>query len=423
MSTAAITREFEDRGHELPGSAERRALRRRALARFGELGLPGRRMETWHYTDLAAFADKGFDFIAPPPDGKATDDARRLLASEPPLGEGARLVFVDGHRIESLCDAEADASIEIVPPALDDAAPADESALGALNRAFLGEGIRMRVTGRSQAPTELVFVGTGRGLAPQLRLAIEVADAAEATVIVRFVDVPDAAEAWLNLVTEITIGEAGTLTLYRLQAHGREQNHTALIRAALARGAKLAAGSVEIGGRLVRNELEIALEGEAAEARVFGLALTRGRQHCDTRIAIDHRAARTTSRQDYRAIAADASRSIFNGKVVVREQAQHIDARQRNDNLLLSARAEIDTKPELEIYADQVVCSHGATVGELDEEQLYYLRSRGIDAATARGILTTAFADTILERIAHAGLRERARRAVEAALPETPTIG
>lgn len=423
MSMTAIRRAFEDRGHELPGTAQTHARRRRALDRFGELGLPGRRIEAWHYTDLSSFADKAFDFIAPLPDDAALDSAARLLALHPPVDAGTRIVFVDGHRIESLGDAKADPSIEILPLTLESAARADDSALSALNTAFLREGARVCVTGRALAPIELVFVGTGRGFAPQLKLAIELAAGAEATAIVSFIDVPGADEGWLNLVTDLTLGEDSALTLYRLQTHDAQLNHTAIHRASLSRRARLVAANVERGGKLVRNEFEIVLQGTEAEAHVFGLALTRDRQHCDTRIAIDHSAARTTSRQDYRAIVADASRSVFNGKVVVRQHAQHIDARQRNDNLLLSAKAEVDTKPELEIYADQVICSHGATVGELDEEQLFYLRTRGIDAESARGILTTAFADTILERIAHEGFRERARRAIDGALPRAIGIG
>lgn len=422
MSTAAITREFESRGHELPGSAEHRALRRRALERFDELGLPGRRIETWHYTDLSAFGDKGFEFIARP-DADSLDRAAGLLAAHEPIGEGSRVIYVDGHRIEALSNVMPDLTVEILPLTIEQGDAGGDTALAALNTAFLTEGARVRVDGRAPTPVELVFVGTGRGLAPQLRLSIELAAGAEATLILRFIDLPGAGEAWLNLVTDLTLGESSKLTLYRLQTHESEQNHTALHRARLAQGAKLAAGNIELGGKLVRNEFEIALEGSGAEARIFGLELTRESQHCDTRILIDHRAADTTSRQDFRAVVADSSRSVFNGKVIVREDAQHIDARQRSDNLLLSPKAEVDTKPELEIYADQVICSHGATVGELDEDQMFYLQARGIDAETARGILTTAFADTILERITHDRFRERARLEVDARLPRSVDIG
>jgi Fe-S cluster assembly protein SufD len=254
-------------------------------------------------------------------------------------------------------------------------------------------------------------------------MAIELAAGAKASVVQFFVDLPGADDSWLNLVTDITQGDRSELTLYRLQTHESAQYQTTLNRARLGAGAKLNAGNIELGGRLVRDEFEIALDGAEADARIFGLSLTNNRQHSDMRIAIDHRAAHTTSRQDYRAIVADSSKAIFNGKVIVQKDAQHIEARQRNDNLLLSSTAEVDTKPELEIYADQVICSHGATVGELSEEQLFYLRARGIDEQTARGILTTAFADTIVERFDHEDFRERVRAAVHARLPRRIEAG
>jgi Fe-S cluster assembly protein SufD len=423
MSETPFTRAFEDRGRELPGPANRHALRRRAFDRFGELGLPSRRVETWHYTDLSSLADSSLDFVAPPPDTGSLESAARLLAGHAPFGGGSRIVFVDGHRIESLSGIAQDSSVRIEPLPFEQADFADETALAALNAAFLAEGSRLRIDGKAGAPIELVFVGSGRGLATQVRLAIELEAEAEAVVLIRFIDVPNAPEAWLNLVTDISLGASSGLTLYRLQTHASAQNHTALSRARLAAGAKLEAGGIELGGILVRNEFEVALDGGGAFAELFGLALTRQRQHCDTRVEIDHRAADTKSRQDYRAIAAESSRCIFNGKVIVRENAQHIDARQRSDNLLLSSKAEIDTKPELEIYADQVICSHGATVGELDEDHLFYLQTRGIDAEAARDILTTAFAETILERFSHDSFREQARLAVDARLPGSVEIG
>lgn len=420
MSAVPFQREFEAKGDELPGGEKLGALRRAAFDRFGELGLPGRRIETWRYTDLTSFADRKFRFAPPPPDADRLAIAAARLDDYPPLASGSRAVFVDGCAAASLSDIDPDAGIEILPPRLGSAGDFDDSALAALNAAFLTDGAEIRIDGRPEAPIELVFVGTGQHLAPQLRLSIDLAAEAEATVIISFIDADAACESWLNLVSELSLGDASSLTLYRLQAHGDAQNHTALHRARLSQKAKLTAGNVELGGKLVRNEFEIALDGPEAEARVFGLAVARDAQHCDTRIAVDHRAERTLSRQDYRAIVADTSRSVFNGKVVVRETAQHIDARQRNDNLLLSSKAEVDTKPELEIYADQVICSHGATIGELDEAQLFYLRARGIDAETARAMLTAGFADTILRRIEHNELYDRARLAVDARLPRTP---
>jgi Fe-S cluster assembly protein SufD len=292
-----------------------------------------------------------------------------------------------------------------------------DAALVALNTALVRDRTLIRATGRIEQPLEIICVAGRSGLAAQVRLRFELAAGARLTAVQRFVDLGTPGSGWLNQVIDAELGAGSELSLYRIQQFGAERTLTSLLRAELADRAQFRAAAVELGAGLSRNELQIALSGEAAVAEFRGLALTRARQHCDTRIDVDHRAPRTRSRQDYRAIAADRSRSVFNGKVTVREGAQHIDARQRNDNLLLTATAEIDTKPELEIYADQVVCSHGATVGELSEQHLFYLQSRGIAADAARAILTTAFADVILRDFGHDGVREQARAAVAAVLP------
>ena len=429
MTTPRIREQFEAALGGLPGGPEAASLRRAALDRFDALGLPSRRVESWHYTDLTPLAGKDFDYVATPPGNDRLDAVRACL--EPlGLGAGPALIFVDGVHAPSLAGTDGSAGVSVEHGAA--AGPAlletsgDDPALVALNAAFLPGATVLRLDGRIGQPLELVFVGTGRRRAAQGRLRIELAAGAEATVVAQFLDLDadgtDATdgtdgESWLNLVIEIEQAESSRLTLHRLQTHGPARYHTALVRARLAREASLTAGAVELGGQLVRNEYQIALHGERADARVYGLALAGDRQHCDTRIVVDHRAAYTTSFQEYRAIAADRSRSVFNGKVIVREDAQHIEARQRNDNLLLSARAEIDTKPELEIYADQVICSHGATVGELGEDALFYLRARGIDENTARGILTAAFAERILQRIAPGNFARRVREAVDLKLP------
>lgn len=411
MSAAAIRRQFEERA----GAPD--ATRTAALEKFEELGFPDRRLETWHYTDLTPLADRDFRFLTSPPDAGQIDAATARLADmQLPAGHG-RLVFIDGYWIESLSMLPQNSGVDVSTRDVPVTDPGNASALTALNTAFAAEGSTLRFRETDTNPVELIFVGTGRQLAPQFRLRIELAANVKATVVQHFVDLPDAGPSWLNLVTDVVQADASELALYRLQSHGAETLHTTLNRVHLESGARFSAGNIELGAALARNEFEVSLDGVEADARIFGLAITRDQQHCDLRIAVDHRAPRTTSRQDYRAIVDDKSRSIFNGKVVVRKDAQNIDARQRNDNLLLSKTAEVDTKPELEIYADQVVCSHGATIGELDEDHLFYLRSRGLDAETARGILTTAFAETILERIGPDDLREQARPAVHASLP------
>jgi len=416
MSASAAGRQFEERGMQLPGKGQLATLRRAALAQFEAQGLPGRRVESWRYTDLSALSAKPFDYVvaAPPAEVVArAADAVTALALDP---DATRLVFVDGNWVEALSSLNSEPGLVVnllgrKPDALLAGEVPGESALAALNRAFARDGAEILATGAPTRPVEIITIGSGRGLAPQLRFRLKLSRGARLAVVEHRLDLAGAEEAWLNSVTDIDLADDSSLELMRLQRHGMNQYSTGLSRIRIGANAKLFAGSVEAGGRLVRHELEILLDGPGAAADICSLALTQGREHCDLRIAVDHRAPRTTSRQNARSIANDASRSIFNGKVTVREHAQNIDARQENHSLLLSARAEVDSKPELEIYADQVACSHGATVGELDEDALFYLRSRGIEDREARALLTEAFAAVILERFGNDAYRARARAA------------
>ena len=417
MTTPATVRQFEERGADLPGTRAHAARRRAALARFEAQGLPGRRLESWRYTDLSPLSSKDLDYVAATPPAEVLAVAAEAVARLALDSAAIRLVFVDGCFAEGLSSRDAEPGLDVSvlgtkPEALLAGELPDESALAALNRAFARDGAEILATRALTRPVAIVAIGSGRGLARQLRFRLRLERGARLAVVEHRIDLADAGEAWLNSVTDIDLADDSRLELERLQRHGTNQYSTDLKRVRLGANARFIAGSVEAGGRLVRHEFEILLSGRGAAVEINGLALTRGREHCDTRIAVDHRAPQTTSRQNYRSIADDASRSIFNGKVTVREHAQHIDARQENHSLLLSTRAEIDSKPELEIYADQVACSHGATVGELDDEALFYLRSRGIEDRAARAILTEAFAAVILDRFGSDDFRSRARAAV-----------
>jgi Fe-S cluster assembly protein SufD len=235
---------------------------------------------------------------------------------------------------------------------------------------------------------------------------IELGRGAELTVVQHFVDAGEPS-GWTNCVTEIEQAAESRLTFYRVQQHASTHTHTALLTASLAGNATASIGLMDLGGRLVRNDVDVKLHEAGASVELFGTFLAADGQHVDDHTRIDHLAPDTRSDEAFRGVIGRRGRGVFNGKVVVHRGAQRIDARQSNDNLLLSDQAEIDTKPELEIYADDVKCSHGATVGELDTEHLFYLRSRGVDEKTAREILTVAFAAAVLERIANPALREQ----------------
>jgi len=446
VSIPALEQQFERQRGQLPGPTD---SRREALAAFLAKGFPTRRDEAWRYTDLKPIATGRFELSTPPPSEASRSEVRALLAEaaadgsargEPAVpADGApaepahdapagRAVFVDGRLDDTLSRLTPVPGLAIVDLAAE-WKRFDEPVrrrrfeghpLAQLNRAFARDGIAIHVSAGTEvrAPLELFLAGGGEtNLAPQPRIAIELERGAALTVVVHCLDAGGAAN-WLNLVIDVVQAEGSRLTLHRLQEHGPEVFHTSLLAADLAKDASLEVGYVDLGGRLARNDIDVKLNEPGAHVSVFGVFLASPGQHIDDQIRIDHAAPHTTSDTAFRGIADGNGHGVFNGKVVVRRDAQRIEARQTSDNLLLSERAEIDTKPELEIYADDVKCSHGATVGELDEEQLFYLRSRGIDDAAARGLLTFAFANSLLRRLGPAWLRERAARKVAGQLPD-----
>jgi Fe-S cluster assembly protein SufD len=220
-----------------------------------------------------------------------------------------------------------------------------------------------------------------------------------------------------NLVNHVVIGRGATLRHDRLQIGAAEGTLISKTHYEISADARLTQTLATLGGALVRNEVQAALLGAGIEAAFNGMYFTRERQHVDNNILVDHAAPGCLSDQFYKGILDGQSRAVFAGKIVVRRAAQKTNAYQANNNLLLSPDAEIDTKPELEIFADDVKCSHGATAGELDERELFYLRSRGLDPATARSVLTFAFAGAVLERFASPGVARQARAALLRGLP------
>lgn len=402
----------------LPGSAETAALRAAALKAFSATGFPTRRNEQWRYTDLAPLSSADLDFAPQPPAEELISRVAAMLDEASFDPAAPRLVFIDGGYCETLSRTGAAAGLSIASLASCGAAdvPArahaalDGHPLATLNAALVSDGAVIAVADGAEAPAaliELIFVAGGQSdLAAHPRVMIDVGRDAELTLVQHVLDL-EAASGWFNVVTEIVQAPGSTLTLYRLQDHGKLRFHTALLRAELAEDAKLACGWFDLGGQLVRNDFDIRLEGPGAEADLYGIFLASSGQHTDNHIRMDHIAPRTKSGEAFRGIIGDRGHGVFNGKVVVHRDAQHIDARQSSDNLLLADNAEIDTKPELEIYADDVKCSHGATIGEIDEEQLFYLRARGLDEDEARDLLTFAFANAVLERVELPELRER----------------
>ncbi len=249
------------------------------------------------------------------------------------------------------------------------------------------------------------------------RILVEAGARSQATLIEHHIGESEAAN-FTNLVAELMLDRGAILTHYKLQEAPLADMHVASIHVEQNRDSRYTSFNLNLGGGLVRNDLIGELNGEGAEANFYGLFYGQGRQHIDNHTLANHNAPRTFSNENYKGILDDRARGVFNGKVVVKRDSQKIEGFQSNANLLLSDRAEIDAKPELEIYADDVKCSHGTTTGQLDEEAVYALRTRGIDEQTARGLLTLAFAGEVMELVDLDAISERVELAVAGKLPE-----
>jgi Fe-S cluster assembly protein SufD len=397
-----------------------RALRLSAITRFEALGFPTKKNEDWHYTSVQPIAEREFELLAPP--ARAVTPAR--LA---PFTFGASgwhtLVFVNGRYDEALSSgADLPDGVTVLPlaRAYDEAELLVEQHLGkiaaweahtfsALNTAFLEEGAVVHVGADVELarPIHLLFLtdpSEGAGMA-QPRNLIVLDRFAKATVIESYAALEDG-EYFTNVVTEAVVGDGATLTHLKLQLESPEAFHVGTVDVRQGRDSHLVSFSFATGAALSRTNVYTELRGAGCGATLNGLYLGDGEQHIDHQTRIEHVEPNCYSREHYKGILDGAAHGVFNGKVYVHPAAQQTDGKQTNNTLLLSEKAQIDTKPQLEIFADDVKCTHGATVGRLDETALFYMKSRGIDARAARELLTYAFAADVLETIELAEVRE-----------------
>lgn len=401
------------------------AERRRAgLEYFAAAGFPTRRDEAWKYTDLKLVARRSF----------AADVAPALEVPGIPGLEGPALVFVNGRLTETralpegatvlgLADALA-ADHRACRELLGQVADPARHRFAALATALFADGVLLELPEDTvlTQPLRLVFLAGG-GERPALacpRVLVHAGANSRGTVIEHYAAAPG--ESLSLAVTEIVLGPGAQLEHYRLQEESGAAFHLGVLAATLGRDATLVSHNLSVGGRIARLDLDVELAGPGARVEMNGLYVVRDRQHADSHTRVDHVVPRTTSDELYRGVLAGKSRAVFNGKAVVHPGAVGTDARQANANLLLSPDAEVDTKPELEIYADDVKCAHGATTGQLDTAALFYLRSRGIDEDTAKSLLTFAFADSVLARMGLASLRNHAEQLVLGRLPDAERI-
>jgi Fe-S cluster assembly protein SufD len=400
------------------GHADTAAQRAAAFERFAALGFPPPRDEAWKYTSLRRLEARRFP---------AYHDIGRPVALPAPLA-GHRLVIVDGRRRDDLSSgalpgglrvrslAEARADGESVAALLRVAQGGGTERFAALNSALCHDVVLIDVAeGASVEPVEVLV--TAAAATPGMshpRIVLRAARGSTSRIVLRHVG--DDAERLVNSMVDAEVGPDAAAHLYRLLDSGLHSFHIERIEATVGQRGTVIVHDAQLGAGLARLDLNARLTAPHAAAELTGLFLADGARHLDTHVRVDHLAVGTRSLQDYRGIAAGRGRAVFNGKSIVHAGAQQSQARQTNRNLLLTAGAEIDTKPELEIYADDVQCSHGATTGQLDAAALFYLRSRGLSDTEARSALTRAFAGAVLSRMDHAAFATAVRDSLDARL-------
>ena len=410
------------------------ALREQAQTALGALAMPTLRDEAWRFTDLALLHRLTFQpvlAVLPGRNLQPADIAPFCLDDV-----GTRVVFVDGvyaPQLSSLIPGEGAVVTDLPTAMRTDAAvlqahlghhmPLGDNVFAALNTAFMQDAAVLVLPHdvALTAPVHLLFVATQAGVLSHPRCLVLAEAGSQVTLIEDYVALKDAASlAYLvNPVTELVLADQARLTHVRVQRDGLKSFHIANCAVSVGRSARYESVSVAVGAQLSRYDLRVTL-GEGAECAVDGLALSEGKQLADTHSFVDHARPHSTSRQLHKCIADDSARAVFNGRVMVRPGAQQTDSQQSSRNLLLSGRAQVDTQPQLEIFADDVKCTHGATIGQLDAEEVFYLQSRGLSDSVARKLLTYAFGAEILERIPLSSLKHQLQQHMLSHTGSTP---
>lgn len=410
-----------------------RSLREEAFGQFCEIGFPTLKHEAWRFTSVAPISKESF--ILPPESTieLTLEDLRPFVLS----ASACRLVFVNGRFAPSLSDCGSlPQGVEAgsLAAEIDRNSTALESNLGrhltlrgdaftSLNTAFLEDGAYVRIARGTilAAPIHLLFVSTesdAATMAHPRNLLIAERDT-QADIVEEHVSLGDG-KFFSNVATELVAEENSVVAHHLIENENRKTFHISTLQIEQDRNSNASSHSVLIGGALVRNNVHPVLAGEGGMCLINGLFFGDGSQHLDNYMLVDHASPHCASHQFYNGILSGTSHGVFHGRIIVRKDAQKTDAKQTNRNLLLSDSAQIDTKPQLEIYADDVKCTHGATIGQLDENALYYLRSRGVDEHSARELLLFAFAGECTGRIRSLPVREHIEQLVRQSLPEVP---
>jgi Fe-S cluster assembly protein SufD len=399
-------------------------VREDAFARFCEVGFPTTRDEDWRFTNVSAIARTAF---RPAGAAKLTADA---VAPHRVEGLAAQLVFVNGRFAAELSHLDAlprgvvagslreqiEKNPETVEGHLARYADIQRDPFCALNTAFIGDGAYVHVARgiAAEAPIYLLYLSTKEDAASTThpRNLIVAENESQIAVIEDYASVGGESVVFSNAVTELVAGESASVQHYLIEREHLRAFNVQTLRIQQGRSANVSSHSVLLGGGLVRNNVHPVLAGEGGECLINGLYLGTGRQHLDNYMHVEHASPHCGSRQFYNGILDQQAHGVFHGRIVVHKNAQKTDAKQTNRNLLLTDDAQIDTKPQLEIYADDVKCTHGATIGQIEENALFYLRSRGISEAEARKLLLMAFAGECVERMASTVAREHIERLI-----------
>ncbi len=434
-----LTRDLEcyRAGYERQGGGDDpvwlRELRRNGIEYFLETGFPGADEEEWRFTNLAPIAENSYRLPSAPELEKETLD--QILSIPLITTARYRLVFVNGRFIPELSSAGhlhpgvqlqnlASAVISGLPGIerlLGRFARYDQSSLTALNTAFLHDGAYVKVE-PSQAvdePIYLIYLSIPESKAAMIfpRNLVVIGENSAAKLVEVYLSLADGIY-WNNAVSETVIAEGARLEHIKYQLEAESAFHVSTQQAHIGRDAGYISTSIAMGGRLARHNLNTILAGMGGDCTLNGLYLIAGNQLLDNHTLIEHTVPECTSHELYKGILNGHSHAVFNGRVRVRPGAQKTDAKQTNKNILLSNDALVNTQPQLEIYADDVKCTHGATIGQLDEEALFYLRSRGIDREAAIGLLTYGFASDIIDRVTVEPLRNWFNAAIRERLPQ-----
>jgi Fe-S cluster assembly protein SufD len=384
-------------------------LRLKANQVLESTDFPTSRTEAWKYTRVAKIKNGVF---------KTFDCRQKPLDLKPfliPNLEGSVVVFVNGLYASDLSSIESESGLELVSLAennifeaeIGQNIPLDNEVFSAINTLYVQDGVGIRIAKKTELKQniQVIFVSTGENSYSGARNVISCEDFASAHLVLNYVSL-DSNSSFNNVITEIQVGTNANLSIDKIQ---NEANSNYTISTEIVNQAKdstFTINTITLDGALVRNNLTIAVNGQNCETNLSGAYILKGKQHVDNHTIVDHKVAHCQSNELYKGVIDEQATAVFNGKVFVRKDAQKINAFQSNGNVLLSDNASINSKPELEIYADDVKCSHGSTTGQLDEEAVFYLRARGLSEKSARALMVSAFIGDVIEKIENEAVKE-----------------